>query len=233
MEDCTNDGQNNCITCVRRSPLFSVLSEQEIQEIMDNKVTIRFKAGEIIQKQGTFMSHAISINAGLVKLYLEDEGHENTILRIVPPTNFIGGPGIYYDQYFHFTISALKDSTICFIKLTVLKKILDQNKAFSSIFLSEFSKNVISTYNRLIKLTQNNLPGRMAYALLYLFEEVYENKYNVISFSKQDLSELSAISRESTTKVLRDFQNDGIIRFSNNEIELLKPEILIKMRSIG
>lgn len=233
MEDCTKDGQNNCLTCVRRSPLFSVLSEQEIQEIMDNKVTIRFKAGEIIQKQGTFMSHAISINAGLVKLYLEDEGHGNTILRIVPPTNFIGGPGIYYDQYFHFTISALRDTTICFIKLTIFKKILDQNKEFTSIFLSEFSKNVISTYNRLIKLTQNNIPGRMAYALLYLFEEVYDNKNNVISFSKLDLAELSAISKEGATKVLRDFQNDGIIRFSNNEIELLKPEILIKMRSLG
>ena len=233
MENCDKIDQNDCLTCARRSPMFNLLSKEELQIIKDNKITIRYKAGEIIQKQGTFMSHAISINAGLVKLYLEDEGHGNTILRIVPPTNFIGGPGIYYDQYYHFTVSALKDSSICFIDLTVFKKILDQNRMFAAAFMSDFSKNVISTYNRLIKLTQNQLTGRMAYALLYLFEEVYENKENTISVSKQDLANLSAISRESSAKILRDFQNEGIIRFTNREVELLKPEILQKMRSIG
>ena len=233
MENCDKIDQNDCLTCARRSPMFNLLSKEELQIIKDNKITIRYKAGEIIQKQGTFMSHAISINAGLVKLYLEDEGHGNTILRIVPPTNFIGGPGIYYDQYYHFTVSALKDSSICFIDLTVFKKILDQNRMFAAAFMSDFSKNVISTYNRLIKLTQNQLTGRMAYALLYLFEEVYENKENTISVSKQDLANLSAISRESSAKILRDFQNEGIIRFTNREVELLKPEILQKMRSVG
>jgi len=210
-----------------------MLSAKELQFIKENRINIHYKAGEIIQKQGTFMSHAISVNAGLVKVYLEDEGHKHTILRIVPPTNFIGGPGIYYDQLYHFSVSAIKDSSICLIDLNVFKSILDQNKAFATEFMSDFSKNVISTYNRLIKLTQNHLPGRMAYALLYLFEEVFDNRESVISISKQDLVDLSAISRESTSKILRDFQNAGIIRLANKEIELLKPETLRKIRSIG
>lgn len=233
MENCNKNDENDCLTCVRRSPMFNLLSKEELQIIKDNRINIRYKAGEIIQKQGTFMSHAISVNAGLVKVYLEDEGHGNTILRIVPPTNFIGGPGIYYDQYYHFTVSALKDSSICLIDLTVFKNILDKNKAFAAEFNSDFSKNVLSTYNRLIKLTQNYLPGRMAYALLYLFEEVYENKKKIIPISKQDLANLSAISRESSAKILRDFHHEGIIRFTNNEVELLKPEMLQKMRSVG
>jgi len=233
MENCDKNDQNDCLTCVRRSPMFNLLSSDELQIVKENRINIHYKAGEVIQKQGTFMSHAISVNAGLVKVYLEDEGHSNTILRIVPPTNFIGGPGIYYDQYYHFSVSALKDSSICLIDLTVFKNILDQNRAFAAVFMSDFSKNVVSTYNRLIRLTQNQLSGRMAYALLYLFEEVYGNKENIISVSKQDLADLSAISRESSAKILRDFQNEGIIRFTNNEITLLKPEMLQKIRSIG
>ena len=233
MENCNKNVENDCLSCTRKSPMFNLLSTEELQIIKNNKINIRYRAGEIIQKQGTFMSHAISVNAGLVKVYLEDEGHGNTILRIVPPTNFIGGPGIYYDQYYHFTVSALKDSLICLIDLTVFKNILDKNKAFAAEFNSDFSKNVLSTYNRLIKLTQNYLPGRMAYALLYLFEEVYDYKKKIISVSKQDLANLSAISRESCAKILRDFQHEGIIRFTNNEVELLKPEMLQKMRSLG
>lgn len=233
MENCDKNDPNDCLTCVRKSAMFKMLSLKELQLIKDNRINIHYKAGEIIQKQGTFMSHAISVNSGLVKIYLEDEGHSYTILRIVPPTNFIGGPGIYYDQYYHFTVSALKDSSICLIDLTVFKNILDHNKAFAAEFMSDFSKNVLSTYNRLIKLTQNHLPGRMAYALLYLFEEVYESNKDIISISKQDLADLSAISRESSAKILRDFQHEGIIRFTNKEVELLKPEMLRKIRSLG
>jgi CRP-like cAMP-binding protein len=233
MESCDKNDQNDCLTCKRKSPMFKMLSIEELQLIKDNRINIHYKRGEIIQKQGTFMSHAISVNAGLVKVYLEDEGHADTILRIVPPTNFIGGPGIYYDQFLHFTVSALQDSSICLIDLSVFKNILDQNKAFAAEFMSDFSKNVISTYNRLIKLTKNNLPGRVAYALLYLFEEVYDRKENIISITKQDLADLSAISRESAAKILRDFQSEGIIRFTNSEVELLKPEILHQLRSLG
>lgn len=233
MENCDKNDPNDCLTCERKSTMFNMLSVKELQKIKENRINIHYKAGEIIQKQGTFMSHAISVNAGLVKVYLEDEGHGHTILRIVPPTNFIGGPGIFYDQFYHFSVSALKDSSICLIDLTVFKNILDQNKAFAAEFMSDFSKNVLSTYNRLIKLTQNHLPGRLAYALLYLFEEVYDNKESVISVSRQDLVDLSAISRESSSKILRDFQKEGIIRITNREVELLKPETLRKIRAMG
>lgn len=233
MENSDKNDQNDCLTCKRRSAIFETLSIEELQLIKANRITIHFKAGEIIQKQGTFMSHAISVNAGLVKVYLEDEGHNNTILRIVTPTNFIGGPGIYFDQNFHFTVSAMRDSSICFIKLNILKDILNENRRFAEAFMSDFSKNVLSTYTRLINLTQNHLQGRMAYALLYLFEEVYGSKEPVITITKQDLAELSAISRDSAVKILKDFQNEGIINYVNTDIQLLKPEILRTLRSIG
>jgi len=213
--------------------MFDKLSYEELLLIKNNRINVHFRAGEIIQKQGTYMSHAISVNSGLVKVYLEDEVHGNRILRIVPPTNFIGGPGIYFDQLFHFSISAIKNSSICFIDIQVFKKILNQNSEFAFEFMKDFSKSVISVYNHLLKLTKNQLPGRMAYALLYLFEEVYENKEKTIYVTKQDLADISAISRDSSVKILRDFQQEGIIRYSNNELELLKPETLRMIRMMG
>ena len=213
--------------------MFNLLSVEELQKVKENRINIHYKAGEIIQKQGTFMSHAISVNGGLVKIYVESENHCRTILRIVTPTNFIGGPGIYFDQYYHFSVSALKDSSICLIDLNIFKDIFNHNRAFATEFMSDFSKNVISTYDRLVKLTQNHLPGRMAYALLYLFEEVYDGKENRISVTKQDLAELSAMSRDSSVKMLRDLHNAGIIKYKNNEVEILDLITLKKIRSIG
>jgi CRP/FNR family transcriptional regulator len=51
--------------------------------------------------------------------------------------------------------------------------------------------------------------------------------------SRSDLAELSAMSKESAVKVLRDFQKDGLIRISDHEIEILDDESLRKISRIG
>jgi len=233
MENLHHKETYDCITCERKSHMFKMLSDDELRLVRANRVHILYKEGEVIQKQGTFMSHVISINSGLAKIYLEGENHENTILRIVKPTNFIGGPGIFYDQLHHFSILAMKNTSVCLIEMQVFKQLLDQNKAFAAEFMKDYSKNVISVYNRLMSLTQKQLAGRLADAILYLFEEVYENEKKVIRASRQDLTELSAISRDSSARILREFQNEDIIRINGNELELINPETLRLVSKIG
>jgi len=194
---------------------------------------VNFKAGETIKKQGTFMSHVLSVNSGLAKLYIEGIEGRSAILRIVKPTSFIGGPGIYYDQRHHFSISAILDSSVCFIDLQVFKKVLSGNQKFAEEFLKDFSKDVLNVYNRLIYLTQKQMPGRMADALLYLHDEIFQRPKFPMVLSRFDLAELSAMSRESAVKVLRDFQKEGYLRISDHEMEILDLEALHKISRIG
>ncbi len=215
------------------SPLFCLLNSEELQLVDANKIHVNFKAGETIKKQGTFMSHVLSVNDGLAKLYIEGIEGRSAILRIVKPTSFIGGPGIYYDQRHHFTITALIDSSVCFIDIQVFKDILKGNQAFAEEFLKDFSRDVLTVYNRLIYLTQKQMPGRMADALLYLQDEVFLSPKFPMIISRFDLADLSAMSRESAVKVLRDFQKDGLIRISDHEMELTDMDALRKISRIG
>lgn len=223
----------SCIGCTSMSPLFCLLTSDELQLVDANKIHVQFKAGETIRKQGTFMSHVLSVNSGLAKLYLEGIDGRPAILRIVKPTNFIGGPGIYFDQMHHFTITALLDTTVCFIDLQVFKKILSVNNPFAEEFLKDFSREVIKVYNRLIHLTQKQMPGRMADALLYLQDEIFKQPKFPMILSRNNLAELSAMSKESAVKVLRDFQRDGFIRISDHEVEIIDDESLRKFSKIG
>ena len=223
----------NCHNCELRSTMFNFLSTEELQLIQDNRIHVIFKTGETIRKQGTFMSHVISVNSGLAKLYSEGEGDYNTILRIVKPTNFIGGPAIYLDQIHHFTVTALMETSVCFINLEIFKKLLEENRVFAQEFMKDFSRNVLLVYKRLIALTHKQIPGRMADTLLYLFENVYESSSIKLVISKQDLAELSVMSRDSATKILREFQDDGIILFTKEELSILKIEALKRISKTG
>ena len=223
----------NCVDCELKSQLFCFLSPKELELVDANKIHIHFKAGETIKKQGTRMSHVLSVNRGLAKLYLEGIDGRSAILRIVKPTNFIGGPGIYFDQMHHFSITALLDTSVCFIDLQVFKNILRINQVFAEEFLKDFSRDVIKVYNRLIYLTQKQMPGRIADSLIYLHDEIFMKSKFPMLLSRADLSDLSAMSKESAVKVLRDFQKEGIIHISHQEIEILEIESLRKISQIG
>ena len=223
----------NCISCECKSPLFRFLSDEELNMVQQNRINVVFKQGETIRKQGTVMTHVISVNRGLAKLYLEGVEQRNAILRLVKPTNFIGGPGIYLDLMHHYSVTALVESSVCFIDIHVFKKIIKQNILFAGEFMKDFSRNTLSVYNRLISLTQKQMPGRMSDTLLYLFDDIFESNKFPMLVSKQDLADLSAMSKDSAVKVLREFQKEGLIRITDHEMEILDAGALKKISRIG
>ncbi len=233
MSEYFEKSSRSCEGCQCMAPIFSFLNKEELKLVDANKIHVNFKAGETIKKQGTFMSHVLSVNSGLAKVYIEGIEGRSSILRIVKPTSFIGGPGIYFDQRHHFTITALTDSAVCFINLQVFKDILKGNQSFAEEFLRDFSRDVLRVYNRLIFLTQKQMPGRMADALLYLHDEIFNLPRFPMILSRFELADLSAMSRESAVKILRDFQKEGLVKISDHEMELFDVEALRKISRIG
>jgi len=233
MPDYLKKSQMNCISCECKSPLFRFLSDEELNMVQQNRINVVFKPGETIRKQGTVMTHVISVNRGLAKLYLEGVEQRNAILRLVKPTNFIGGPGIYLDLMHHYTVTALVESSVCFIDIQVFKKIIKQNILFAGEFMKDFSRNTLSVYNRLISLTQKQMPGRMSDTLIYLFDDIFESDKFPMLVSKQDLADLSAMSKDSAMKVLREFQKEGLIRITDHAMEILDAGALKKISRIG
>ncbi|MEZ5197443.1 MAG: Crp/Fnr family transcriptional regulator [Bacteroidales bacterium] len=223
----------NCVDCAMRSPLFEHLSKLELELVNKHRFEIKFNKGEIIRKQGTFLSHVISLNTGLAKLYLEGIDNKNLILRIIKPSTFIGGPGMYYDQRHHYTVSAIVESSACFIDVNIFKKITQTNPQFAAEFMKEFSINMLSTYDRLINVAQKQIPGKMANALIYLANEIFTKNSIGPEISKQDLADMTNMSKDSTVKVLRSFTNEGLIRQNQGQIEIINMEALIKISNIG
>ena len=73
----------------------------------------------------------------------------------------------------------------------------------------------------------------MADALLYLHDEIFNQSRFPMILSRFELSELSAMSRESAVKLLRDFQKEGLIRILDHELEILDIDSLRKISQIG
>ena len=208
-------------------------TKTELELIENNRFEVLFRAGENIRKQGTHLSHVIFLNSGLAKLYLEGFNGRNIILRIIKPRNFIGGPGMFVDNMHHYTVKALIDSCACFIDVEVLKKIIHDNEEFGNQFLKEISINTLSTYKRLINLTQKQMAGRLADTLIYLSDEIFNSRRFELVLSNNDLAELSGMTKDNVVRTLRNFNLDGLINNSGNEIEILDFDSLQRISQVG
>jgi CRP/FNR family transcriptional regulator len=51
--------------------------------------------------------------------------------------------------------------------------------------------------------------------------------------SRNDLAELSGMSKDSAVKTLRDFQQDGIIEINERELALLNADALNRISKLG
>ena len=222
----------SCIDCKTMSPLFKQLSQEEIETIDQNRTSVFFKKGETIRKQGAVLTHVLSLNHGLAKVYLEGANNKNVMLGIVTSSSFIGGPGMFIDRLNHFTVTALTDSCVCFIELKTFKRLLRKNSLFADGYFKHLSNIKLSAYNRLINLTQKQMAGRMADTLIYLSEEIFKSRKFQLQLSKNDLAELSGMSKDNVVRTLKNFHLDGLITNSGDEIEILDFDSLQIISSI-
>ncbi len=223
----------HCSVCNLKMNLFRFLNEEQLDYINKTRHEVIFHKGETIFKQGGPLTHIACLTSGKAKIYIEGHLNKNMILKILKPTELVGGPGFYVDYRHHFSVSALADSSACFIDAKAFEEMVKANSAFAAEFIKYLNTFTIKLYNKLISLTHKQMHGRIADALLYLSKEVYNNNTFQTLLSRQDIADLSAMTKESAIRILKEFKDEGIIEFTTNNFQILKEESLIKISKTG
>lgn len=213
--------ETNCLACQKRSDIFNCLNEEEIRRIDCERVSIAYNPGEIIFKQGTPCHNFVCITSGLVKIYLEHENSHNVILGLVRPVTYLFVPGAFTDQRHHYTAVACEETTACLIDINVMRRLMRGNSEFANEFINKISGQVIELFDKLSCYTQKHVFGRIADMLLYLQSRVYQKNPFDLTISRQDLADLSGMTKESAIRVLKKFKEDGIITLNGNRLEIL------------
>jgi len=217
---------NTCLTCKKSSDIFRVLSEAEIDSIDCNKASIVYKPGEVIFKQGAPSNFFVCVTSGLVKLYIEHQNSHNLIIGLTRPINYIFEPGPYVDQHHHVTAVACEETTACLIDAKIMKELIRTNPEFSHEFIKKISEQAVSLFQRISSCTQKHVYGRVADTLLYLYPGIYQANPAEISLSRQDLADMSGMTKESIIRVIKKFKEDGVISLDGNHLEIIDREKL-------
>lgn len=228
----TNSYENTCANFVHQSSCFDQLSEQEIEMVEKNQVSVVYKKGEIICKQGSFASHIMYLEEGLVKIYLEGNPR-NLILTITPSNHLVGLPSIYEgNNTFLYSVSTYVDSRVRMIDVNVFKQLIRQNANFASKIINVLNENTAQAYGRFFCLTRKQLHGRMADILLCLSDRIFKSREFNLPLSRNDLGELTSMSTESVIRIIKEFKDDKLIRVSGKSIEILDHKKMMRISEL-
>jgi CRP/FNR family transcriptional regulator len=222
----------DCLHCFKQNDAFKLMTETELISMNDARMEVHFKAGEIIYKQGTPLTHLVIIHSGYGKIYMESPRSRNLILTFTKAYDINGGVGVFLDRRHHSSLMAVTDCDACFIEVDAFISVLRSNKDFMEAYLKEYSERVLHIYHQFATLTQKNMESRMAESIIYLTNEIFRNG-SIKNVSKQDLAELTAMTKESAIRVLKTFKDDGYIELVDHTINVLDKKSLEQIMKYG
>jgi CRP/FNR family transcriptional regulator len=219
-------GKILCSNCDFKSPAAGSLSKPELDNLEENCAQVKFQSGEIIFKQNALSSNIVYLRNGIVKLHMKGPDRES-ILKIVNAPAYLGIPTTVGDRINHYSATALVETIACFIDITVFKEFLNSNGQFAYEIILDLCKNELSNFHRCVNLNQKQLNGRIAEGLLNISDQIFNgnNEFRMI-LNRNEFADLICSSRESVSRVLAQFNDEGIIHMSGKSINILDRKTL-------
>lgn len=212
---------------------FEKLTGEEMKLLEENSAYITYKKREVICKQGSFVSHVMVVKKGLVKVFL-DNGQNSLVLKIIPDGNLIGLSSVSEEQNtFQYSAMAYIDTEIQQIDIHVFRQLLSQNANFAREVIDIFSANSVQVYGRFFCLTHKQAFGRLADILLCLADRIFKQPEFDLPLSRKDLGELSAMSPETVIRMLKKFNDEGLIAMDGKSMRIVDYEKLQRISETG
>jgi len=223
----------NCESCSKRWKNFKHLTKSELQIVNENRYEATFKPGEIMLKQGSPTSNALFMANGLAKTYIEGTKGKNFIMGIAMPGKLIMGPGAYVNSRHTYSVSAITTVQACFISFDIFRELVRVNGVFAESLIEDISAKSQKTLVRMVNLSQKRMSGRLADALLYFSDEVFESDDYDMILSRQELGEMTNMAKECVVRILKELEDSGVIYSDSSKIKILDRERLIQISDKG
>ncbi len=224
---------NDCKTCAYKSYLFSNLQPEDLSRVNISRIEKEFLPGEHIVRQGDKIASFMYLRKGLLKLSREMEDGKNQIISIARPLDFIGLLSVFSESYYHFSITAIENSTLCFIDLSLMKEIIRKDGIFALKLLENMSNVNEMIMSSWLSINEKNLRGRIAYILLFFCNEIYHTEEYSLPVSRKEIAELIHMRTENVIRILSEFRKDKIIEIEGKLIRVLEKDKLQQIADFG
>ena len=197
--------------------------------ILNSLITRQIKKGTMIHNGSMDCTGLLLVKHGQLRAYiLSDEGREITLYRLFDMDMCLFSAScVMRSIQFDVTIEAEKDTDLWIIPAEIYKNIMEESAPVANytneIMASRFSDVMWLMENIMWK----SLDKRLA---AFLLEESTLEGDNTLKLTHEIIANHLGTAREVVTRMLRYFQDEGMVRLSRGTVELLNEKKLTALR---
>lgn len=180
----------------------------------------QFAKGTVIHSASGDCVGLLCITAGQLRVYtVSDEGRELTLYRLFPrDICLFSASCIMASLQFDIMVSAQEDTTVLHIPPDVYKALMQESAPVSN-YTNELMASRFSDVMWLLDQLQNKkLDTRLA---AFLIEESRIRESATLAITHEEIANHLGSAREVVTRMLRYFQNEGLIQSGRGTVTLL------------
>ncbi len=209
-------------------PVWNKLDSNQKNRLLDNLITRTIEKGTIIQSGIVNCTGLLLVKSGQLRAYMiSEEGREITLYRLFDyDMCLFSAHCIMRSIEFDVIIEAEKDTDVWVIPAEIYKSVMEESAAVAN-FTNEVMGTRFTDVMWLIEqIMWKSLDKRIA---KFLYEETLIEESNALKITHEMIANHLGSHREVITRMLRHFQNDGIVRLSRGLIEVVDEEKLLSL----
>lgn len=200
-------------------PIWNRLDTEQQARILGSLVSHRVKKGTVIHNGSMDCTGLLLVKSGQLRVYiLSEEGREITLYRLFElDMCLFSASCMLRSIQFDVTIAAEKDTEFWVVPTEVYKGILEES-APAANYTNELMASRFSDVMWLMEqIMWKSLDRRLA---AFLLEEVSIEGSDRLKITHETIANHLGSHREVITRMLRYFQNEGMVRLSRGVIEI-------------
>jgi CRP-like cAMP-binding protein len=221
-----------CKFCNLKSNATLKLNDSQLEVLENNCAEAHFDAGDNIVKQDSLSTNVVYVKSGLVKIHIKGPIRER-IMKIVKAPTYLCLPSTFGDKINHFSATAIEETTVCFIDVSVFKQFIYENGDFAFQIILDLSKSELQNIHNCLNNAQKQNIGRIADAILFFAKEIYNSNRFILPVSRQEIADLTGVTRESASRILTDFHNEKILEIDSRKVTILNEKLLQQISEKG
>lgn len=213
---CSNCGLDNI--CLPRG--LSQAEIENISQVVKAKKTLH--RGDFIYREGDNFKGILAIKSGSAKLVANDSHGNEHILNILLPGELLGFDGLSSAKHGCAAI-ALETMTFCILPADSMDSLFQNVPSLTRELFRHSGEKMLEDKNQLV-LSKRPAEERMAYFLISLSERLKRRGFSSFEFklslTRQEIGNHLGLALETVSRLLKKFQEDGLISVQNRFIQI-------------
>ncbi len=215
-----------------RLPIFSSLSEGELEELAALAVPRSWEAGEVVFREGDQGEACFVIENGAVRVMRGSPGGRSITLAEMRDGEMFGELAIFDGEERSATVEAIEPTSAVALLASDVRRLLLSHPDTAVKMLSGLARRLRSANEQIARQSFQNVAGRVAAALLEQVEargdgeETEPSGDVLIEATQTDIAQLAGSTRESTSRFLAELERAGLVTTGRGKVIVHDPEAL-------